>query len=210
MSPTPLLLLGAGGHARACIDVIEQDGRYSIAGLVGLADEVGGWVFGYEVLGRDTELSELLATYPVALVTAGQVKSPELRIRLFEAIETSRREPPCIVSPRAYVSPRARIGAGSIVMHGAVVNADAVVGRNSIINSLALVEHDAEVSDHCHVSTHAVLNSGVRVGAGSFIGSGASVRQQVMIGERCVIGMGQCVISDCEDGARLPRVKSLA
>ena len=30
-----MLLLGAGGHARACIDVIELEGRFSVAGLVG-------------------------------------------------------------------------------------------------------------------------------------------------------------------------------
>ena len=32
MSKIPLLLVGAGGHARACIDVIELEGRFVIAG----------------------------------------------------------------------------------------------------------------------------------------------------------------------------------
>jgi len=29
-----IILIGAGGHARACIDVIELAGKYKIAGLV--------------------------------------------------------------------------------------------------------------------------------------------------------------------------------
>ena len=29
-----ILLIGSGGHARACIDVIEQEGRFRIGGLV--------------------------------------------------------------------------------------------------------------------------------------------------------------------------------
>ena len=29
MSKLPILLIGAGGHARACIDVIEQEGRFA-------------------------------------------------------------------------------------------------------------------------------------------------------------------------------------
>lgn len=200
-------MLGAGGHARACIDVIEQEGRYRISGLTGLAAEVGSMLYGYRVLGTDADLATLLASHAAALVTVGQITSPAVRIRLFEAIERSGREQECIVSPRAYVSPHARVGAGSIIMHGAVVNAGAVVGRNCIVNSLALVEHDAQVGDHCHLSTNAALNSAVRVGAGSFIGSGTSVRQQITIGERCVIGMGQFVVSDCENGAWLPPVK---
>jgi len=199
--------LGAGGHSRACIDVIEQDGRFTIAGLAGLPDEIGTKVLGYQVLGADEDLPELLTTFTAALVTVGQITSPLVRIRLFEAIEMGSVDSPTIVSPHAYVSPHAQVGAGSIVMHNAVVNAGAVVGRNCIINSQALVEHDADIGDHCHVSTHAALNSGVRVGAGTFIGSGTSVRQQIVIGERCVVGMGQRVLSDCEDGAWVPPVK---
>ena len=40
MRPTKfeLLLIGAGGHCRSCIDVIEQEGRFRIAGVV---DKVG-------------------------------------------------------------------------------------------------------------------------------------------------------------------------
>ena len=29
-----VILIGAGGHARACIDVIELDGKYKIAGFI--------------------------------------------------------------------------------------------------------------------------------------------------------------------------------
>lgn len=36
---TEILLIGAGGHCPSCIDVIEQEGRFSIAGVV---DKVRG------------------------------------------------------------------------------------------------------------------------------------------------------------------------
>ena len=36
-----LLLIGAGGHAKSCADVIERGGAYRIAGVVGLPLEVG-------------------------------------------------------------------------------------------------------------------------------------------------------------------------
>ena len=205
-----MLLIGAGGHARACIDVIEQEGKFTIAGLVGLVDEVGTRVLGYPVLGSDAELPELLREHRHALVTVGQIKTPDLRIRLFELVERSGCSSPVVVSPRAYVSSHAAIGAGSIVMHGAVVNAGAVVGRNCIINSQSLVEHDVVIEDHCHIATAAAINSGVRIGAGTFVGSNSSVRQSVTIGERCVVGMGTRVLADCEADTRMvsPRDRS--
>jgi sugar O-acyltransferase (sialic acid O-acetyltransferase NeuD family) len=199
-----LILIGAGGHAVSCIDVIEAAGGWRIQGLVGRPEEVGTRVLGYEVLGGDEDLAALLHDCPHALVAVGQIRSGEPRRRLFELAAGHGAELPAIVSPRAHVSAHAELGAGTVVMHGAVVNAGARVGRNCIINSLALVEHGAEVADHCHISTHAALNSEVRVGAGTFVGSGATVRQGVSIGAGCVIGMGMRVLRDRPDGSWMP------
>ena len=208
MTQGPILLIGAGGHARACIDVIEQERRFAVPGLVGLPHEVGTRILGYVEQGTDADLPALLGDYSHALVTVGQIKTPEPRMRLFDLLEQNGCALPFIVSPRAYVSPHAKLGAGTIVMHGAIVNAGAVVGRNCIINSQSLVEHDVVIADHCHISTAASINSGVRIGAGTFVGSNTSVRQCLNIGERCLIGMGQRVIADCKAGTCIPSLKT--
>jgi sugar O-acyltransferase (sialic acid O-acetyltransferase NeuD family) len=188
----------------ACIDVIEQEGRFSIAGLVGTPEEAGMQILGYPVIGTDADLPRLLGSYAHAMVTVGQIKSPDLRVRLFELLDKAGCSLPSIVSPRAYVSRHASLGAGTIVMHGAVVNAGAVVGRNCILNSSSLVEHDAAIADHCHIATGALVNGGVNIGMGTFVGSGSIIRQGIRIGERCLIGMGQNVLADCKTGTRMP------
>ncbi len=200
----PILVIGAGGHARACIDVIEEHGGYQIAGLVGLPGEVGSRILGFPVLGSDGDIPSLSSKIGAAIIAVGQIKSPDLRIRLFGQLEQLGCRIPSIISPRAHVSRHAQVGAGTIVMHGAIINAAAAVGRNCIINSMALVEHDVTIEDHCHIATSAAVNSGVWVGAGSFVGSGVTVRQLSKLGERCVIGMGQCVLKDCAPGTWLP------
>ena len=207
MTSASILLVGAGGHAAACVDVIESDGRFTVAGLVGSAAEVGTRVLDYPVLGTDDNLPDLVARHPRALVAVGQIQTPEPRIRLFEWLQSLSCTLPIIVSPRAHVSKHATLGAGTIVMHGAIVNAGAVVGCNCIINSRALVEHDAVIADHCHIATAAVLNGGVHIGTGSFIGSNATVRQNVKVGERCMIGMGELLLVDCESGTAMPSRK---
>lgn len=204
MSGLSILLVGAGGHARACIDVIEQDGRFTIEGVLGAPEEIGGAVLGYPVLGSDDDLSRFAGRIPNALVTVGQIKTPQVRLDLFERLLASGFATPAIISPRAYVSRHSAVGEGSIVMHGATVNAGAIVGRNCILNSRALLEHDATVGDHCHIATAAVVNGDVRIGAGTFIGSGVIVRQGVAIGQRCVIGMGERVLTNCADGEQRP------
>jgi sugar O-acyltransferase (sialic acid O-acetyltransferase NeuD family) len=204
VSSASILLVGAGGHAAACIDVIETGGRFTVAGLVGFVDEVGKRVLSYPVVGTDEDLPALLAAHPNALICVGQIKTPQPRIRLFERLQALGYQLPVIVSPHAYVSKHATIGAGTIIMHGAIVNAGASVGRNCIINSQALVEHDATIADHCHIATAAIINGEVRVGAGTFVGSNTTVRQCLEIGERCLIGMGQRLLADCESGTSIP------
>lgn len=208
MTKKPILLAGAGGHARACIDVIEQEGYFSVIGLVGLPEEVGLQVLGYPVVGEDRDLSTLLNKSIYVLVTVGQIKTPEIRIRLFNLIQQSGCILPTIISPRAYVSPHAKVGTGTVIMHGAIVNASAVVGRNCIINNQSLIDHDAIIEDHCHIATAATINSGVQIGSGTFIGSNSSVRQRINIGERCLIGMGQQVFADCKAHTHMPPLRN--
>jgi sugar O-acyltransferase (sialic acid O-acetyltransferase NeuD family) len=203
MAPELIVLVGAGGHAVACIDVVEQHGGFQVAGLIGTAAEVGTSVLGHPVLGSDEQLADLAARYRNALVAVGHIKTSEPRTRLFATLVELGYALPVIVSPRAYVSRHASVGSGTIVMHGAVVNAGARVGRNCILNSMSLVEHDAVIGDHCHLATAASVNGGAAVGARSFVGSHSSIREQVRIGDDCLIGMGCRVLHDCAAGTRV-------
>jgi sugar O-acyltransferase (sialic acid O-acetyltransferase NeuD family) len=207
VSSETILLLGAGGHARSCIDVIEEEGRYTIGGLVSLPEDVGKYVLGYPVLGADSDLPNLLPHFEQVLITVGQIKSPETRMKLYSLLVAYGCQTPVIISPHARVSAHAQVGQGTIIMHGAIINAGARIGCNCIINSKALVEHDAVVGDHCHIATAAIINGNVSIGTGSFIGSNACVRQGIQVPERSLVGMGQLVLADCDLDTRLPLVK---
>lgn len=176
-----IILIGGGGHCKSCIDVIEQEGRFTIAGIVDLPDKKQNNILGYPVISADADLAELIKSFPNVLITLGQIKSPNRRIELFNELMQIRACFPVIQSPLAYVSPHAQVAAGTIVMHHALINADANVGKNCIINTKALVEHDAVIENHCHISTGAVVNGGVIIGSGSFFGSGAVSKEYTTI-----------------------------
>jgi len=178
-----IILIGAGGHCRSVIDVIEYIGDYRIAGLVGMSAEVGQRVLGYPVIGTDDDLERLMKEYSDFHIALGFIRSPHRRIDLWNRLIEHKANMPVLISPLAYVSGHAAVGAGTVIMHHALVNASAIIGNNVIVNTKALIEHDAFVGDHSHIATSAIINGGARVGSGSFVGSGAVTRQGAEIPE---------------------------
>ena len=156
-----IILIGAGGHAHACIDVIELSGHFKIAGLVEKDHTNSQKNLGYPIIGTDDDLPDLRRDYEVALVTVGQIKSAATRVRLFDMLSDLKYKLPVIVSPRSHVSRHSKAGAGTIIMHDVIVNANAQIGKNCIINNKVLIEHDAVVGDHCHIATGAIVNGEV-------------------------------------------------
>jgi sugar O-acyltransferase (sialic acid O-acetyltransferase NeuD family) len=185
-----ILLIGAGGHARACIDVIETESQFEIAGLVEKEGCVAGDNLEYPIIGTDNDLKDLRQQYNNALITVGQIKSPETRKKLYQLLKELDFNLSIIISPQAYVSKHAQIGEGSIIMHGAIINANAKIGKNCIINNKSLIEHDVVIGDHCHIATGAIINGEVSVGNETFIGSGAVTKQCISIGNNSIIGAG--------------------
>lgn len=196
-----IILVGGGGHCKACIDVIEQENKFKIAGIVDVAEKVGQTLLGYPIIASDDEIPELVKTYSNYLVTLGQIKSPKIRKKLYHLIKQSGGHLPVIQSPYSYVSKHSQIGEGTIIMHRTTINADARVGANCILNNHSLIEHDSKVGEHCHISTSAVVNGGTEVGAGTFIGSGTVLREYIHIGSDSVIGAGHTILKSVPEGS---------
>ena len=193
-----IILIGAGGHARSCMDVIEHAGQFKIAGLIDKNGSSNQDNLGYSIIGHDDDLQNLRHKYSYSLIAIGQIKSSVTRIKLYQLLKGMDYTLPVIISPRAYLSKHAQIGEGTIVMHDAMVNANARIGKNCIINNKVLIEHDAVIGDHCHISTGAIVNGEVIIGNESFMGSGAITKQSISIGNNCVIGAGVVVKRDIE------------
>jgi sugar O-acyltransferase (sialic acid O-acetyltransferase NeuD family) len=193
-----IILVGAGGHARSCVDVIELSRQFKIAGFIEKDETNSQGNLGYPIITTDDDLKELRKKYSYALITVGQIKPSNIRVKLFQLLMKLDYTQPVIISPRAYVSKHAQIGDGSIIMHDSIVNANAKIGKNCIINNKTLIEHDAIIGDHCHIATGAIVNGEVTVGSKSLIGSGVVTIQCISIGSNCTIGAGVVLKSDIE------------
>lgn len=186
-----LILVGGGGHCKSVIDVAESAG-YTIMGILDRPEEVGKRVLGYKVIGTDDEMARY-ADKAEFIVTVGQIKSPNLRIKLHQMVAEAGCRLATIVASTAHVSPYASIGEGTVIMHQAFVNADAHIGKGCIINTFADIEHDAVIGDYCHVSTGAMVNGECKVGERCFVGSQSVLANCITIGDDIIVGAGSFV-----------------
>lgn len=186
-----LYLIGGGGHCVSCIDVIESEGKYKIKGIFDRIERIGEKIFGYPIVGSDQDLKSFINPQVSFLVTVGQIKSADARIRIFQNLVDLKADIATVVSPRAYVSKYARLGRGTIVLHDSLVNSNVKVGDNCILNSKSLIEHDSIIEDHTHISTAAVINGGCKVEAGSFIGSNSVLKEGLVVKAKSVLRAGE-------------------
>lgn len=182
-----IILVGGGGHSKSVIDIIEQQKKFKIAGIIDNNLTLGSNILTYEVIGSDKDLEMLFNRFKYALITIGQIKSSDSRKKLFKHLKKIGYELPRIVSPRSYISKHSSIGEGSVIMHDVLINSNVLIGDNCIINSKALIEHDSSIKSHCHISTNATINGNVIVGENSFIGSCAVLKEGVQVEQNSFI-----------------------
>lgn len=196
MKKQKLILIGGGGHCKACIDVIEQTNQYEILGILDRQDLVGTAVLGYKIIGTDKDMLTYLKDDCQFFVTIGQIKSASNRNRIFELLIECGAEIATIISPKAYVSKYAKVGVGTVIMHNVIVNASSTIGKNCILNTGCDIEHDTAIGNHTHISTNATINGGCIIGNCVFVGSNATIANQVTLGDNIIIGAGSVVIQD--------------
>lgn len=186
-----IILIGGGGHCLSVIDVVEQEDKYNIKGI--LDDTKKGDVLGYPILGNRDLVRELSTEGMFFLITIGQIKSSSTREDIALLLDSCKANLATVISPLAYVSKHATIGEGSVIMHNAIINAKAKVGKHCIINTKANIEHNVQIGDFCHISTCATVNGDTIVGKRTFIGSNATISNNITIVEKSIISAGNFI-----------------
>ncbi|MDH1500098.1 acetyltransferase [Comamonas terrigena] len=201
-SDRPLVLLGAGGHARVLLALVRASGR----ALLGVCDPAlqaqgrGDWE-GVPVLGGDEALDRLGPARVDLALGVGQLARSGLRSRLYVAWSARGYAFPALVHPAAWVAPDVTLGDGVQIMAGAVVQPGSVLGTNVTVNTHASVDHDCRIGADVHIAPGAVLCGAVQVGDGAFIGAGAVLIQGLRVGAAAVVGAGVTLVRDLAPGA---------
>ncbi len=189
-----IVLIGGGGHALSCIDIIQNEKKFKIIGIVDSKLKKGKKILKYEVLGGDEILKKIKKQVKYAFITIGQTGLSDKRKNIYIKLKKLGYKLPVIISPKSIISKNSKINEGSIIHHGVIINSGVSVGKNCIINTNCLLEHEVQIGDHSHIATSVVINGDVKVGSSCFVGSGAIIRNLIKLGSKVFIPMGQLVI----------------
>lgn len=192
----PIVVFGAGGHAKVVLDIIERAALYRVAGVLDADPNLTGKrVLGYEVLGPDSAIGSLASGLHGFFVAvgdpfvrgkiAGEVCSVHPNLALVSAVH-----------PAAVIGRGVSIGAGCAVMAGAIVNPDSRIGRGCVVNTGAQIDHDCSLGDFVSLMPGAILGGGVVMEDHSTLALGARVLHGRTIGAHALVGAGATVIED--------------
>lgn len=181
-----LILIGGGGHAKACLDVVLTTKIFNVIGYIDIKKSSS---LSLNYLGNDNEIHNYKDTSEF-LITIGYVGVTNARKKFIDNLDFNNLKLAKIISPFSIVSKAASIGEGTIIMHGCIIQSDVNISKNCIINDGCIIEHDCIIEENCHISTNCTINGNVFVGKNSFIGSSSVIKNNLKIGDNCLIG--QC------------------
>ena len=193
---TRLVIIGAGGHGRELLDIVEAVNAVSptFEFLGFLDDGPGPWERverrGATVLGPVGRLTDLDAQYSIG------IGSPEDRCRIDGFATESDCQGATLVHPQATITSDVRAALGLVMAAGSRITTNVTVGRHVHLNLNATLSHDCEVGSYSVLNPGAHVSGDVVLGESVVVGSGAVVREGRKVGDRTVIGAGAVVITN--------------
>lgn len=193
-----MIVYGAGGHAKALIEMIRSAGKYQIAAIIdddpGLK---GGQVFGIPIIGGKEELEKTFsAGIEIAANGVGGIIDQRVRKMIFERLISENYFLPSVIHPNATVEVSATIGLGTQVFANAYVGSDVILDAMCMVNTGAVVSHDCKVGSFSHIAPGALLAGGVTVEQDVLVGMGVTTAIGVTIHEGARIGNGAVILKD--------------
>jgi len=201
MIQKPIIIIGAGGHAKVLIDTLKSQS----ANIIGITDpdpnKAGKNILGVPVIGDDAVI-ETYCNDSIELVNGiGMITNGNKRQQVFENFKKRGYSFANVIHHSVVLSSDVELSEGIQIMAGVIVQPGCKIGTNSIINSRASIDHDTIIDSHVHVAPGVTLSGGVQIGSGTLIGTGATIIHGVRIGKNAIIAAGAVVIRDVPDGA---------
>lgn len=191
-----VLILGAGGHGRVVLDILNLAGRYRAVGFLDNNPAIRGRrVDGLVVYGGIDDLPRFAAELDCAGVIVA-IGDNGVRRGLARDAEQAGIRLINAIHPSAAIAGTARLGENVVVAAGAIIGANCQIGDSVILNTGAVVDHQTMIGEGAHVCPGARIAGRVIIESGAFVGIGATVIPKIRIGNEAIIGAGAVVIED--------------
>ena len=187
-----IAVIGAGGHARSLINLLELTG-YEIVGVYddNFQENQQELICGYELKGKLTDIQEDLKR-----VLA--IGNNQIRAMKFEQFQQDLLQDN-LIHPRASIASRVKMQNANQIFAQVVLNSEVEIGANNIFNTSASIEHESVIGSHTHIAVGAVLCGRVKVGDYCLVGANAVINPNITICDRVTIGSGSVVIENISE-----------
>jgi sugar O-acyltransferase (sialic acid O-acetyltransferase NeuD family) len=195
-----IVLIGGGTQVSYSIDIIEKQNLHTIVGIIDSNKEIGDKLYGYSIIGRQSDIVELVYEYTIegCVITIGDNWSRKI---VYE--EISKHMPsilwPNVIHPSVIIANYVTLGKGILAMAGVIINSGAHIGNFTNYFTNCNVEHDCFIDDFSSISAGVVLGGKVRIGKYTAIALNATVFDRLTIGQNSVIGAASLITKDIPD-----------
>lgn len=186
-------IIGAGGHSKVIIDIIDELGNYNIVGIYD--DNKIGYFSGIKIIGKISDIQNTETDY--FIIGIGNDK-----IRKKIAEEYNQLKWATLIHPKTIISKTATIKEGTVICAGAIIQTEVEIGKHCIINTNCSIDHESIISNYCSVCPSSTICGQVKVGESSFIGANSTVIQTIEVGKECIIGAGTVVIRNIPNNSK--------
>jgi sugar O-acyltransferase (sialic acid O-acetyltransferase NeuD family) len=202
MKRRPVIVIGAGGHAKVLIDTLRRQ-HFELIGATDIAPQkVGNVAASVPVIGNDDAVCNYLSKEVWLVNGIGSIDVPNLRLQVFTRFKNLGYTFTDVIHPSAILAEDVTFGEGVQIMAGAIVQSSCQIGSNSIVNTGASIDHECHVGAHVHIAPGATLSGGVTIGDCSHIGTGAIIIQGVHVGRNALVGAGAVVLKNVADNSK--------
>ena len=197
-----IVLIGSSGHAKVIIDIVQQEGKYNVVGLLDRHRQVDETTLGYRILGKEEDLPALKKVYSLMGVIVA-IGDNFYRSKVVALIRKICPDLPfvCAIHPKASIGTDVSIGEGTVIMAGVTINPCSSVGRFCILNTNSSLDHDSTMEDFASLAPGVTTGGNCRIGKYSALGIGATLIHDVQVGKQSVIGAGALVMKSIESFA---------
>ncbi|WP_299216962.1 acetyltransferase [uncultured Aquimarina sp.] len=194
-----IVIIGASGHAKVVIETVESNGKFQIYGLIDSFKPKGEKVLGYEILGTEDLIKDLIKKgINKGVIAIGDNWTRYLMYTKIKEMAVDF-EFVTIIHSSAIISPSVIIGKGTVILASVKVNALVEIGDGCILNTNASFGHDGKLNDFASIAPGVTVGGNVTVGFCSAVSLGANVIQGVDIGKHSIIGAGSLILHDVDD-----------
>jgi sugar O-acyltransferase (sialic acid O-acetyltransferase NeuD family) len=200
LNKIPIIIIGAGGGAKMCIDALIDSTDYTIIGLLDDNFDLGKKVFDVPVVGNLKAIDLLLeVSINNFIIAFGVLENRIKRFQLFLELKRKGCLFPNIIHPHAIVEKSVKMGVGNVVLAGANLGSSVLLGDLNYINNNSVVSHDCCLANNIHIAPSAVLASSIKIESNVLIGMNSTLFYGINIGENSTIFNGLVINNDIGD-----------